>query len=419
LSEQFGTATEPPPRPHAGRGAVIALFGLLGVIIVAGVVAGLLPRLSRGKALQAAYTQDGERRPAVNVVAVRAAGAKGQLELPGDIQALIESPIFARVDGYIGRRLADYGDRVKTGQLLAEIDTPELDQQILQARATLSQWQSTLKELEAALTQAKAQLELARVTAERWRGLVNSGVLARQGGDEKEADLKVHQADVATAEAKIDTAHRTVEANEANLRRLEEMKSFARIVAPFEGIITSRNTDVGTLVSAGSSGRELFRLAQIQTVRVFVNVPQSFIAGIRIGQPAELRVQQLPGQVFTARVTRTTSSLDASSRALLVVLEVANPAGLLLPGMYAQVQFTIPRAGGSLLVPGDCLVLGREGPRVAAVGADQRVHYKRIDIVRDYGSELEVNANLAPGDLLVVSPSDEVRENTVVDVHKK
>ena len=243
------------------------------------------------------------------------------------MQAMVDSPIFARVDGYLRTRLVDYGDRVKTGQLLAEIDTPELDQQIRQARATLSQSQSALNEVKADLDLSKANLNLARLTVDRWRRLAKGGVVARQEADQKEADFAVTEAQVAKAQASIATTQETVHANEANLHRLEEMKAFARITAPFDGVITARNVDIGTLINSGNGGtaRELFHIAQIQVLRIFVNVPQTNVASMHPGQTAELRVEELPGQVFSARVTRIANALDANSRAMLTVLEVPNP----------------------------------------------------------------------------------------------
>jgi len=353
----------------------------------------------------------------VEVATARPAPARSTLDLPGNMQALVDSPVFARVDGYLRTRLVDYGDRVKTGQLLAEIDTPELDQQIHQARATLSQSQSTLNEVKADLDLTKANLNLARLTVERWRRLAKGGVVARQEADQKEADFAVTEAQVAKAQASIATVQETVRGNEANVHRLEEMKAFARITAPYDGVITSRNVDPGWLVNSGNGGasRELFHIAQIQVLRIFVNVPQTNVASVHPGQTAELRVQELPGQVFSAAVTRIANALDASSRAMLTVLEVPNPRGILMPGMYAQVRFSTGRAEAAVLVPGDVLILGREGPRVAVVGPDHRIHLRQIRIGQDLGSEIEVVAGLAAGEVVVANPSDAVRENALVE----
>ena len=313
------------------------------------------------------------------------------------------------------------GDAVKTGQVLAELETPELDQQIRQARATLEQAQSALKEMQANLDLSRANLKLAQVTFERVKKLSDRGVLSPQDKDDKEAALAVRNAEVTQSQARISTAQDAVRANEANLRRLQEIKSFARITAPFDGIITARNvdSDIGTLISAGNGpAKEIFRIAQIDVLRIFVNVPQSYVSSIAPGQVAQLRVTERPGRAFSARVGGTANSLDANSRSMLAVLEVANPQHVLLPGMYAEVTFTASRNEPALIIPGDTLVLGEGGPRVAVVGADHRVHFRKIQIVRDNGSELEVSSDLQPGDQLVVNPSDEVREDAVVEIRK-
>ncbi len=406
------------PQPRTGRRGLLAFFALIAILVAAAVIAGILPRLTRQKALLAAAETQTEQRPLVEVATARPAPMRSTLDLPGDMQALVDSPIFARVDGYLRTRLVDYGDRVKTGQLLAEIDTPELDQQIRQARATLSQSQSTLNEVKADLDLSKANQNLARLTVERWRRLAKAGVVARQEADQKEADFAVTEAQVARAQASIATTEETVHGNEANLHRLEEMKAFARITAPYDGVITSRNVDPGWLINSGNGGaaRELFHIAQIQVLRIFVNVPQTNVASMHPGQTAELRVEELPGQVFSARVTRIANALDANSRAMLTVLEVPNPSGVLMPGMYAQVRFSTGRAEAAVLVPGDTLILGRQGPRVAVVGSDHRIHLRQIRIGQDLGSEIEVVSGLSAGEMVVANPSDAVRENALVDV---
>ena len=407
-------------RPGSRRGlrGLLVLFALIGLLLAGAIVAGLLPRLTREKALLADSNISNQRLPQVTVATVRRAPKESSVELPGDLVALIESPIFARVDGYIKSRTADIGHRVKKDQLLLELDTPDLDQQLSQSRAQLAQSKSALKQMDAALGQAQANLRLAQVTVDRWKQLQAGGVVSRQDSDEKQASYDVGVAQVESARANIAAAKDTVNAAEANVHRLEETKSYARVTAPFDGIITFRNPDVGTLINAGSSGagREMFRLAQIHILRIFVNVPQAYSTAIQKDQRAELRVQELPGRVFPVKVKETTHSLDANSRTLLAVLVVENPDGVLLPGMYAQVKFFMEQEKPALLVPGDALVVGTTGPHVAVVGADHRVHYRPIQIVRDYGSELEVHTGLNPGDQLVVNPGDEIRENTKVEV---
>jgi RND family efflux transporter MFP subunit len=405
------------PRRRTGRGPLLVMFGILAVIVIVAIVLGIRPRLAREKALLAANDAVTDKRPVVNVAQVHQAAPRSEVELPADLQALIESPVFARADGFLSKRLADIGDRVRTGQVLAEIETPELDQQLSQARANLAQSQATLRQFEAALVQANANLKLAEVTLARWKRLTDRGVFSKQEGDAKQADFDVRQAEVASAQANINAAQKAVEASEANLRRLQELKSFAKVTAPFDGVITARNMDVGTLVNAGNGGpnREIFRIAQIDRMRIFVNVPQTYASLVRAGQYAELRVQELPGQMFAATVTRSTNSVDENSRTMLAILETRNARGVLLPGMYTQVKFSFPGNQSALLLPGDSLMLGREGPRVAIVGPDHMVHLRRIHIAHDYGSELEVDSGVSEGETVVLNPNDQVRENAPVE----
>jgi len=390
------------------------------MLIGAGIFFGFLPRRAREQALFAASQSETDRPPVVNVVAARTAPARSELELPADLQAQVESAIFARVDGYLSKRLVDYGDRVKAGQQLAEIETPELDQQISQATAGLSQSQSALKQLQANLALAEANLKLADLTYTRWKHLTDRGVFSRQETDQKEADLGVRKAEVEAAQAAINTGNDNIRATEASLRRLQQMKSFARVTAPFDGVITTRNVDIGTLINSGNGGpaREMFRIAQIQTLRVFVNVPQTNVGAIHDGQTAELRVQELPGQLFQARVDRTTNAVDPNSRSMLTVLEVPNPRGVLMPGMYAQVRFAVTRSAPALLIPGDTLVMGRQGPRVAIVTPDRHVHFRGVQLGQDYGAEVEVIDGISAGDRVVVNPTDAVREDAVVEVRE-
>ncbi len=408
----------PAATPRSGRRGLLLMFALIGLLLVGAIVAGLMPRLARQKSLSAEAAVTARTRPQVTVAIVKQAPKESSIELPGDLVALIESPIFARIDGFIKKRYADIGYKIKAGDLLMELETPDLDQQINQARALLSQAQSASKQMDAALGQAQANLKLAQVTVDRWNRLVSAGVVSHQDADEKQATYDVGLAQVESARANIAAARDTVSANQANVRRLEEMKSYSRVTAPFDGIITYRNPDIGTLINAGSSGsgREMFRLAQIHILRIFVNVPQAYSTSIQKDLRAELRVQELPGKVFPVKVKDTTHSLDANARTMLAVLVVENTDGVLLPGMFAQVKFFMRHDKPSLLVPGDALVMGTSGPRVAVVDDEGRVHYKSIEIVRDFGSELDVASGLKPGDRLVVNPGDEVRENTLVDI---
>jgi RND family efflux transporter MFP subunit len=419
MVQKSGTASAPAIQP--GRGKLAAFFALLGIVVVIAAIAGLLPRLARQKTIAAA-AQEAEDRPAlVNVTAARRASSKGGIELPGDLVAQIEAPIFARADGFVKRRLVDMGNTVKAGQLMAELETPELDQQTAQARATLAQSQSLLKELRAALALAQANLNLAKVTLDRWKRLTEKGVFARQEADEKQAAFAVRAAETQRAETALGTQNEILRSNEANLHRLEQMKAYSRVTAPFDGIVTSRTTDVGTLINSGNGGpsKEMFRVAQIDPLRVFVNVPQVNVSLIHAGQTAELRVQELPGQVFAAQVTSIANSLDMNSRSMLVYLHVQNPKHVLFPGMYAQVKFATPRMAAALVIPGDTVMMSKSGPRVAVVGTDRIVHYRNIAIANDLGSEVEVANGLRESEMVISNPTDAVREGSTVEVRNR
>ncbi len=405
----------PPAKP--GRRPVAVFFAALGLVVAAAIVAGLLPRLSRQKGLLAASEQAAERKPVVLASAAHFGSSQNTVDLPADLVAMIESPIFARADGYLKSRAVDYGWRVKAGQLMAEIETPELDQQISQARATLEQSQAAIKELESDIDLAQANLQLAHVTYDRWQHLEQKGVVSRQDRDERQADLAVKEATLRKAQSALATAQNTIHANQANLQRLEELKSFARITAPFDGVVTARDVDVGTLINAGS--KELFKIAQIDPIRIFVNVPQAYVAAIAKGETAEVRVQERPGQVWRARVTGISNSLDTNSRAMLTILETANPGGTLYPGMYAQARFHLKESKPVLRVPGDALILGRSGARVAVASAGGIVHFRAVTIGQDLGSEVEITSGLEPGDLVISNPTDAVTEGTAVEVRKR
>jgi RND family efflux transporter MFP subunit len=417
--KQVDTAIR-PARKRRGVRPLLTFFAVLALLIAAGIVAGLLPKLRREKALQVTEDTETTERPVVNVAAAKLASPKSALDLPGDLQALIESPVFPRVDGYISKRLVDIGDIVKAGQIMAEIETPELDQQLQQARATLSNSRSSMKELDANITLAQANLNLAETTFQRWKILQAKGAIARQDFDEKDADFQVKRATVEAAEARLVSARDMVSGNEANVRRLEQTKSFAHVTAPFDGIVTYRVMDVGTLVNAGNSGanHEIFRVADLNTMRIFVNVPQTWVSAIHDGQKAELRVQELPGKVFAATVAHSTHEVDTTSRSMLAVLRTPNPNHVLLPGMYAQVRFATSRPVSTLLIPGDALINGTQGTRVATAGTDSKVHFKNVRVGNDFGNEIEILDGLSPDDLVIMNPTDAVREGAEVDIRK-
>ena len=419
FATQRDTSVQPARRPPGVR-PVLTFFAVIGILVAAGIAAGLLPKLRRQGGLEAAEVKEARERPVVTVAQVKLASPKSTLDLPGDVQALIESPIFSRVDGYLVKRNVDIGDMVKAGQVMAEIETPELDQQLEQARATLSNSQSSLKELQANITLAKANLKLAETTFQRWKILQGRGAIARQDFDEKDADFQVKRAAVEAAEAKLASARDMVAASESNVRRLEHTKAFAHVTAPFDGIVTFRIIDKGTLVNAGNSGanHEIFRVADLNTMRIFVNVPQTWVGAIHDGQKAEVRVQELPGRIFQAVVANSSHEVETTSRSMLVVLRTPNFDHVLLPGMYAQVRFATSRSVSTLLIPGDALTNGKDGTRVAIAGPDGKVHFRKVRVGNDFGNEVEILDGLSPDDLVIMNPTDDVREGIEVEARR-
>ncbi len=313
-----------------------------------------------------------------------------ELELPGNVQAYTESSIYSRTNGYLARWYKDIGSFVNQGDLLADIDTPEVDQELVQARA--------------ARQQTMAALELARTSADRWQHLRETDSVSQQELDQKLSDHSQAQANLAAADA--------------NVRRLEELESFKRIYAPFAGVITRRNIDIGALVNAGNggSGRELFALARIDPLRVYVSVPEVDAPAMRPGVPAFLEVAALPGSRFGGTVVRTANAIDANTRTLLTEINVPNPAGRLLPGSFAEVHFRIPQASRRLSVPSNAMLFRAEGPRLAVVGPDNKIQLRSIAIGRDLGTSLEILGGVGPGDRIVLNPPDSLEQGQVVRV---
>lgn len=407
----------PAPKSKPAARPVVVFFGALALLIAVAIGAGVMPRLTRQKVLLAASGGVAARRPVVLVSPAHFAPGAETVDLPGDLQSMIEAPILARIDGYLKSRAVDLGWRVKAGQLMAEIETPELDQQIGQARATLEQTQAGIKELQADIDLARANRDLARVTADRWVQLQQQGVLSKQDADTRTADLAVKEATLRRAEAALATAQNTIRASEAALRRLEETKGFARVTAPFDGIVTERLVDVGTLIKAGSN--ELFKVAKIDPMRVFVNVPQTYVASISNGQTAEVRVQERPGEVFHATVTGVSNALDTNTRSMLIYLQTPNPQGVLYPGMYAQVRLSTSRAKPALRVPGDAVMIGKTGARIAVVDGAHTVHFHDVAVGQDLGAEVEITSGLNAGDLVVSNPTDSVTEGAAVETRNR
>jgi RND family efflux transporter MFP subunit len=409
-----GSTTHAPAKPWNPSAMTIwALFLGVIVIIVVAFFAGYIPLQKRNAVINSLAQEYDQALPRVEVIEVGASSKVSELQLPGNIEAVTEAPILARADGYIRRRLVDIGDHVTAGQPLAEIEAPELDQQVLQAKANVQQAQAALDQAVANEQQGKSNLELARVTAQRWGSLVAAGVVSKQDNDQYQAQYQSQIAGVNALEKAILAQRANIAAAEANLARLNEMQGYRIVKAPFAGVITLRNVDVGALVTSGST--MLYRIAQTGTLRTYVNVPQANSSSIHAGQKALVSVTNLPGRTFTGTVARTANSLDPSSRTLLVEVQVPNPDGALMPGMYAQVDFSNSRANAPLLVPAEALMVRAEGTQIAVVGPDSTVHLQKIVIGRDYGDRLEVLQGLQIGDRIIANPDDNAREGVKVD----
>ncbi len=384
MNSEFQTAAESASHSRSGPpvGRMRKVVGVVIVLVAAGAL-GLLIFRGIQTRTRAATTLQIEARadsaPSVSVIHPRRGAPTSEVVLPGNVEAFIDTPVYARVNGYLKRWFFDIGARVSAGQLLAEIETPEVDQQLSQARAELNT--------------AHANYELARSTAERWQYLLKTDSVSRQGTDEKLGDLKAKQA--------------TLDAAAANVKRLEETQSFQKVFAPFTGVITARNTDIGALINAGSSGvgKELFHLAAIARLRVFVAVPQANSASSVPGAAADVTLAEQPTRIYRGRVARTANSIAPSSRTLLVEVDVDNPDGSLLPGSYVQVHLKLPGPAHAVTVPVSATLFRSEGLSVAAV-REGRVVLVPISVGRDFGNELEVTSGLSPEEELIINPPD-------------
>jgi multidrug efflux system membrane fusion protein len=375
--------TSGPRKPHAVRAVVIVLLLLLaagGFTVVR--------RLNESKVL--AKETEKLAIPTVSVIKASAEPANDELMLPAQLQAYVESPIYSRTNGYLLRWYKDIGSQVRKGELLVDIDTPEVDQELSQAQATREQ--------------IRAQLELAKSSAERWINLRKTDSVSEQ-----EADQQIS----AYNQAKANLA-----ASDANVRRLEQLESFKHIYAPFSGVLTQRNTDVGALINSGSTSQSkgLFNLAQVDPLRVFVSVPQANSPSVHAGMTAFIELDEYPGQKFPGKVMRTADAIDPATRTLLTEVDVPNKDGHLLPGAYAKVHFAVPVQTARISVPVNTLLFRAEGPRVAVVGPDKRIHLKTIIIGRDFGTKVEILGGLDPTDQIVVNPADSLVDGQQVNI---
>jgi len=414
------------------------LIGLVLLVILLAI--GVLPRLRQNAELVAASTAPDAGLVQVSVVPPRRAEGPIDLLLPSNIQAIEEAAIYARTSGYVRERYVDIGDRVAAGKVLAQIDTPELDQELSQARAALAQTRSGLAQARASLTQAQANLNQARagleqskanesfagVTSDRFSRLERDELVAHQDADEKrtahaaarattavsQAHVEAMQANLGALEASVEAARANVTASEANVQRLMALQSFQRVEAPFAGIITARGIDRGALITSGSgSGANLlFRIAHVENLRIFVNVPQTFVRSIVPGQEAQVLVPEFPKRAFVGKIASTAGALDATSRTLLTEVRLRNDDHALMPGMYAQVKFSLVPADAVWVIPATALISRSAGPQVVDVRRDGTVHYLGVQLGRDLGQSVEIVAGLGGSERLVVSPPDGLKE---------
>jgi RND family efflux transporter MFP subunit len=364
---------------------VVAAFFCAGFAVL--IFAGIQSRVNAEKKLEG--TVKSGAVPVVTVVHPEGTSKAQEIELPGTTQAFTEAPIYARTSGYLKKWYLDIGAHAKQGELLAEIETPELDQQLEQA-------QNDLKT-------AEANLQLAQVTADRWRFLLKSNVISKQETDQAVSDLNAKNS--------------TAQSAEANVHRLEKLQEFERVYAPFDGVITARDTDIGALVQNGNSPgqKDLFRLAAIDKLRVYVAVPEVYAAAAKSGDAVTLTLDAFPGETFPGTIVRNSNSIDLTSRTLNVEVDVDNPTGRLLPGAYAFVHLKIPGAAGAVTIPTNTLLFRAEGLRVAVVH-DGEVKLVPITIGHDYGSTVEVTSNLTAKDTVIADPSDSIMDGARVEV---
>ncbi len=370
---------------RGSRGVWILL--LVVVALAVAIYAGLHDRRGADAALKRA-TQ-AAAVPTVAVTYPTASAPSDELVLPGTARAFTDAPIYARANGYLKKWYVDIGTRVTQGQILAEIETPELDQQLRQARADLEN--------------ARATMEMARTTADRWQTLLKRDAVSRQETDEKVSDYNAKRA--------------VVDSNSANVKRLEDLQSFQRITAPFDGVITARNTDLGALIDAGAGAqaRELFRLASTSKLRVFVSVPQAYAQAARPGTPTTITLEENPGKVYRGTLARTSTALDPNARTMLSEVEMDNPAGEVLPGAYVVVRLRVGRETRGMTIPANTLLFRSEGLRVA-VARNGRAELVEVTIGRDYGKSVEVVAGLQPTDAVILDPADSLVSGAPVRV---
>ncbi len=402
---------QPAPRART-RSMVFIGIGALAVFLIL-LAIGVIPRVRNNRQLVVAADKVRNTPPQVYVIRPEPAAAAG-LSLAATTQAIQDSIIYARTSGYLSKRYVDIGDHVKAGQLLAEIASPEIDQQLRQAEADLRQSEKNL-DLQ------KATLDLARTTMARYQAADAEDAVAKLVVDQSVSSYRTGQAAVAAAEA-------NVESNQANVQRLRELTSFQRVLAPFNGTVIQRNVDVGALITAGSpvnntaaapssvtgAANGLFEVAQIDTLRVFVNVPQAYAPNVTVGLPVRVTLRGQLMQPVTGTVTRTASAFDPGTRTLLTQVDIPNPSHRMLPGMFVYVDFKIGPSGTHWRVPATAMMFNAQGTRVAIVGAGNKLHFQDVVIGRDLGTSIDIQAGLHGNEMVVSQPTVSLQEGQVV-----
>src|SRR5579864_7398242 len=378
--------TPPPELPPAPPRKAVIIVVLVAVVLALSGAASMFSRIRAGHAL----AKETEIDAVSTVVVVHPTPEKPdeELVLPASLQAYEESPIYARTSGYLLHWYKDIGSHVNKGDLLADIDTPEVDQELSQARA--------------ARQQSSAQLDIAKISADRWQNLRKTDSVSQQEADTQSSAYQQAQANLAAADA--------------NVRRLEQLESFKRVYAPFSGVLVKRNVDPGALINAGSGWVELFILAKVDPIRVFTNVPQAYSPAIRNGMQAYITLQELPGQKFTGTVARTADAIEPATRTLLTEVDVPNKDGPLLRGSFGEVHFAPKINAQKVTVPVNAMLFRQEGAQVAVVGADNKVQLRPITIGRDYGTTLEVLGGVSLEDRVIINPADSLETGQTVNV---
>ena len=398
------SVAERESRRRAGR-RLLAIAIVVVVGLAAALAAGTLPRLQQSRDVNAAAAETAAAPPRVTVAVAHPREAAVSRVLPGNSMPLLEASLYARTTGYLRERRVDIGDQVKEGQLLAVISAPDIDDQLAQAQANLEQAKATLK-----LNQANAAL--AKTTLTRYQTIKNenAGTIAPLMIDEQARTVD-------TTTAAVEAAQASIQVNEAAVQRYTDLQGFQKITAPFQGRITARNVDPGDLVSADSPNttKEMFHLMRTDVLRVFVNVPQVFATGIKVGQSASVYRREDPQKQYAGKVTRTADALDPNTRTLLTEVQVPNPSNALRPGMYLQVKFTFERDIASVMIPAAALATRTGEPRVAVLNDQNQVGYRSVELGRDYGAEIEIVSGLQSGETVVVHPGDDLPEGQVVE----